>query len=110
MLHPTIKQIAKKISSKGKGYFKIIHLSSNAISFKGYGSNLFFFFLDNNLYKGCGTFAAGIVTEYKAYKPTYESEYQRYGEVDCSHFSPYHIAETDNPDYILRNALHFTLN
>lgn len=109
MLHNTIKQIAKKISSKGKGLFKIQTLEHNFISFKGYGDNVFSFQIDNHPYKGCGTFAAGHVFNGTKWKLTYESEYQRYGNVEVSNFVPYHIANTDNPDYILRNALYFIL-
>ena len=107
MLHPTIKQIAKKITSKGKGLFKIQSLEYNFISFKGWGDNLFSFQLENN---NIGTFAAGHVFTGKEYKPTYESEYQFCGYVETSKFVPYHISETDNPDYILRNSIHFILN
>lgn len=106
MLHPTIKQIAKKITSKGKGLFTITYLSNNEISFKGC-NNVFSFQLENN---NIGTFAAGHVFTGKEYKPTYENEYQFCGYVETSKFVPYHVSKTDNPDYILRNSIHFILN
>jgi hypothetical protein len=111
MLHPTIKQIAKKITTKGKGLFIITYLSNKQISFKGC-NNVFSFQLEDNNRSifGIGTFAAGHVITDKEYKPTYESEYQFCGYVETSKFIPYHIAETDNPDYILRNSIHFILN
>lgn len=110
MLHPTIKTIAKKVCSKGKGLFQITHLSNTAISFRNSMGNVFSFQLTNCPVKGCGEFKAGHVHKYTKLAPTFESEYQKYGNIKCALFIPYHESNTDNPDYILRNSIHFTLN
>lgn len=108
MLHPNIKKIAKKITSKGKGLFKIIHLSGDSISFKCSG-NTFSFHVTNYPYRGCGEFAAGHVMEGEKYDLTFESDYKEMGIIKTASFIPYHISNTDNPDYILRNSLYFIL-
>lgn len=108
MLQPQIKQIAKKISTKGKGLFHIYALESNFISFKSNG-NTFSFEITNDPFKGCGTFAAGHVIEGEKQDLTFESEYTQIGTIKTAAFIPYHISNTDNPDYVLRNSIYFIL-
>ena len=110
MLQNTIKKIAKKVLSKGKGLFTIILLNNNQISFKNARGNVFSFDLDNYQFEGCGTFAAGYVIEGEKQGLTFDSEYQNVGTIKTAKFCPYHISYTDNPNYVLKNALHFTLN
>lgn len=108
MLQQTIKQIAKKLTTKGKGLFNIIELKNDRISYESNG-NTFSFLVTNEPIKGCGTFAAGHVHTGTRYGLTYESDYQHYGNIPVASFVPYHITETDNPDYILRNSIYFIL-
>lgn len=109
MLQPCIKQVVKKLSTKGKGLFKVKHITNDFISFTGYGNNLFSFQITNHPYKGCGTFAAGHLTEWTDQGLTYESEYTRIGDIERAKFTPYHISNTDNPEYIVKNAVYFIL-
>jgi hypothetical protein len=109
MLNNTIKTIAKKIVSKGKGLFDITHISNSAISFRN-TTNVFSFQIDNYPNKGSGLFRAGYVVEGTKQALTFESGYSKMGTIAIAQFIPFHESTTDNPDYILRNALHFTLN
>ena len=73
MLHSTIKNIAKMICRKGMGLLTVTHVSETEISFRN-GSNVFSYCLDNELYEGCGTFAAGHVIEGEKIDLTFEIE------------------------------------
>lgn len=56
-------------------------------------------------FAGCGEFRAGYVTEWEELAPTYESEYNQLGMVPRASFQCDFQANTDNPDFILRNAV-----
>lgn len=105
-----IKKIATKIMAKGKGLFTIIDISKDSISWNNAHGTVFSFQINNDSFPNCGTFAAGIVHTYTEKKLSFASEYQSYEEVETPIFKPYHIAQTDNPSYIIRQSLFFTLN
>ena len=56
-----------------------------------------------------GIFHAGYVSTWEEQKPTFESEYNTYGMVECSRYNPFFMEQTDNPDFILRVAKQITL-
>lgn len=117
MLSPIIKQTAKKITSGNcKGFFNILHLSKDTISFKNVNGLVFSFQCGDhvetalNIHKGLGLFQAGYVTEGYILGPTYESEYTSIGRIEVARFDKIHRQTTDNPDYIKRVALNLTFN
>lgn len=97
------------ICRKGMGLLKVTNVSETQISFRN-GSNVFSYHLDNGLYEGCGTFAAGHVIEGEKIDLTFKSEYQKMGTIKTAKFIPYFIQETDSPKFIVTNAIHFILN
>ena len=117
MLHPLIKQTAKKIySGKYKGLFILLDIKQNSISFKNVNNVVFSYQVGTeiesyfNLFKGCGIFSAGYVNTGEILAPTFESEYSQLGLIETADFRPFHKQTTDNPDYIKRTALQITLN
>jgi hypothetical protein len=56
-------------------------------------------------FAGCGEFRSGYVTLWEEMAPTYESEYNNLGKMPRASCHCDFQANTDNPDFILRNAL-----
>ena len=117
MLHPLIKQTAKKIySGKYKGLFILLDIKQNSISFKNVNNVVFSYQVGTeiekyfNLFKGCGIFSAGYVKEGTIYGPTYESEYNTCGTIQTAEYNAFYQQTTDNPDFIKRTILDITLN
>jgi len=97
------KQIAKKIHKAG--FFHSLQVEGSTVSFRDCYNCLYAFHVDNYPYTGCGMFVIGRVETWQELAPTFESEYNSLGMVDRAKFIPYHMQNTDNPDYILRASL-----
>ena len=103
-----IKQIIKKIAKSG--FFHSITIRDNRITFKNVDNVLFCFDpLPDPEIPNLGIFHAGYVSTWEEQKPTFESEYNTYGMVECSRYNPFFMEQTDNPDFILRAAKQITL-
>lgn len=93
-----IRKTAKKIYKTG--FFRIKEINKNYLSYLDSHGNMYVLQQGDEigLY-----FRIGYVTNWEELKPTFESEYQSLGMVQCSRFiDKIEIQHTDNPDYILR--------
>lgn len=105
-----LKQTVKKIVKSG--YFRIIdfNIKRQILSFQNVHDQIFSIQPDP-LHPSIGMlFSAGYVEQWSAFEPTFESEYNKLGMVEKAIFKPFLIQNTDNPDFILRNAKAITLN
>jgi hypothetical protein len=103
-----IKQIIKKIAKSG--FFHSITIRDNRITFKNVDNVLFCFDpLPDPEIPNLGIFHAGYVSTWQEQKPTFESEYNTLGMVECARYNHFFMEQTDNPDYILRAAKQITL-
>lgn len=103
-----IKQTAKKIAKSG--FFSIIDITKNSISFKNVYDNVFSLQILDKPFKGCGLFRAGYVRKWTEYGATFESDFKSLGTIEKADFRVQYQQTTDNPDFILRQAKYFTLN
>lgn len=104
MIPKVIKQVIKKAYKAG--YFHSFTASQTRISYKDVHNALYVFDLHTApQIPNLGTFSIGRVEEWTERGLTYESEYQSMGDIKRARFIPYHIQDTDNPDYILRASI-----
>jgi hypothetical protein len=95
-----LKKTLKKVYKAGM--FHSFELTKKTLLFKDCFDNVYSLFPYNNFFM----FRIGHVETWKETKPTYESEYNSLGLVDCAYFVD-HIKPqiTNNPDFIYRVAL-----
>jgi len=108
-MNKVLKQIVKKVYKAG--FFYDITPEQNRVTFRNCHNVLFCFDLtpDKSI-PNLGLFHAGYVHQWQELKPTFESEYNSLGMVDMAKYTPFYMQETDNPDFILRQSKHITLN
>lgn len=104
------KQILKKVYKSP--YFHSIEVKDKYIGFKNLHNVLFTFQIDPDGSKQdkIGFFTAGYVRQWEEIGPTYESEYNTLGKIERAKYDIFYIQQTDNPDFILRQSTHITLN
>lgn len=101
ILKSTLKKVYKT------GLFHSFVLSNNYLSFKDSHNNLFTL---NSPNKIGFWFRIGKPFSYTKFKPTYESEYYSFGNVDmCQFIDNIQPIHTDNPDYVLRLCKSYVL-
>ena len=97
-----IKRTAKKAYKSG--LFHSFVLGRDFISYKSAFGRVFSLQKGSKFYE----FASGYVHEFTQYAPTFESEYQTYGDIEMAIFRPDFIETTDNPDFVLRASIQLT--
>lgn len=98
ILHRTAKKIFKA------KYFHEIRLGSESLTFR-HGDRKFSFQFCEQISDIGGLFRSGYSYDYEVLAPTYESEYQDYKLQKRTAFAADFQHITDNPDFVLRNAL-----
>ncbi len=99
------KSILKKIYKEK--LFHSIEVKQNYIGFKNVHNVLFTFQIDRGK---IGYYTAGYVNQWIEKGLTYESEYTTIGDIKKADYRLIYIQQTDNPDFILRQSKHITLN
>lgn len=99
ILHRTAKKIVKA------GYFHEIRLGAETLTFR-HGERKFSFQFCEQISDIGGLFRSGYTYEWEELAPTFESEYQDYKLQKRTGFSCDFQHLTDNPQFVLRNALH----
>jgi len=104
MIPKVIKQVIKKAYKAG--YFHSFTASQDHVNFQDVHNVVYSFNLCKNpSIPNLGTLAIGRFETWTERGLTYESEYQSMGDIKRARFIPYHIQDTDNPDYILRASI-----
>ena len=99
------KDIVKKLYKTG--LFHSIEVKQGYIGFKNVHNVLFTFQLEVGK---IGYFTAGYVSQWVERGLTFESEYTTIGDIELAKYNLIYIERTDNPDFILRQSKHITIN
>jgi len=97
-----LQRTAKKIFKAG--YFQAIQLGQDSLTFRHFERKFCFQFAPQISDIG-GLFRSGYSYDFEVLAPTFESEYQTMKMQKRTNFYADFQHLTDNPDFVLRNAL-----
>lgn len=96
-----LKKLAKKIAKSDR--FFIMKVSKTYISYKDQKGTVYSCQKDGRFYRFC----YGRVVRVLCTRPTYESEYQKLGQVQVAQFFPIFSQYTDNPSFVYKTSLSY---